>query len=1483
MKVKKNALSRVIAILMAVALAVGLVPLNMMGTVNAAKNTTTNSPEKVTIAGKDIYIYGGNNVKNETEEAEDSENYVLSYTGKSAEKVVVYSSKAEVISGAEVAKDEAANKILISKNWLEQQSDWIAICVGNTEMASVSGYELKVKTGLTYNEKDQELLAKSVQPENDDKVTYYLDGKEVSGVPKAEKAGTYKVGVKVSRDGYRPFEESVDVTIAKRTIDANGLGISIKAAETVYYDGEAHEAVKIEGDISGYTVEYYKKNGNQFAKVDGKPKETEAGEYTYKAHIYNDNEEFWSKEVTFIIEYVATPQYKFVYDEENVTTKTVGTGKNTIVWYGGNVKIVPNPKDPKEEWEIKKVGDEKFAESIEVSNDGIYDFDVRMRKSKSWITKKVEIEKFAIDKTAPTATSFKYLKKEYNGIEKFLNKLSFGFFFKEKIDITMEVTDGSGIGVGKVVLYFKEDKEDSKEISIEKEITEIEKVSTVEFTYEKDFSGTIEYEVYDKLGNKSNRCMIDTTGNDSGFIMLDKNKPVVEEITHKADSGESNGDNVYKGNVKYDFVVKDDKAGISSVVAKINGTTVLEEKYENTDIKEKEYSVIADVDKLAVNEDGSYVLTVSAKDNALNETMATSITYQDKTAPQIKGFEFLSKYKGEQSAVKTTSYGFFFNEAVAVKIHAKDCNEYNDKVVAGVESITYRLVDENGKTVKEDTESPIKDTDYIEISIDKNFKGQIYAYATDKVGNTDKTYVHPEGTVYESWEKHNEESSIKITAPEKNGEQKNGIPLYKKDVTFKIAVEDKFSGIEEIKCVLKKASGEKTELSSAYVDGQGNIKDETWSVKKRDLNLATIVTNEITVSENENDMTLVVWFKDKAGNESTESYTFGIDKTAPVVSVEYTDKPSGDASYFNASRKATITVKDQNFDKSGLVVAATRTTDSGKKIEFTPKVEWNKKTTGSGHDTTYTGTIVYSDEGDYTFKVVSCTDRAGNKTIDKNVTYKGASPKAFTIDKTDPTISVSYNNNSAQNGKYFKSNRTATVVIKEHNFDTKRVNITMTARKNGSSIGVPGVSWRHSGNTHIATIAYNSDGDYTFDIAMTDKAARKNNGVNYGSAVAGKEFTVDTTITDPTIDGVKDGHAYPDDVIPTTKFEDINFDNVDVKLVRTTKGKKNVDVTAEFIKGLSKNGQGGSGRFDTFKKLAENDGIYTLTVTMTDKAGNKSEKSATFTVNRYGSVYVFDDYLASLQGAYVQKVDDNIVITEYNASKLVKDSLKIEITRDGSPIANPSYKVSPVINDKAKVGSSGWYQYEYTIDASNFEEDGVYKITVASEDAAGNKPGTENYEDCEMLFNVDSTPAEITNVTGLENAIVNADKLEISMEVFDAIGLKSVTVYVNDKAVKVFENMEDLINFMGTCELDAGANQKIKIVVEDLAGNITDTSSEDFEAEYEFNDTVTVSTSFFVRWFANKPVFFGSIAGIIVIAAGLVWILIAKRKKEEAR
>ena len=399
---------------------------------------------------------------------------------------------------------------------------------------------------------------------------------------------------------------------------------------------------------------------------------------------------------------------------------------------------------------------------------------------------------------------------------------------------------------------------------------------------------------------------------------------------------------------------------------------------------------------------------------------------------------------------------------------------------------------------------------------------------------------------------------------------------------------------------------------------------------------------------------------------------------------------------------------------------------------------------------------------------------------------------------------------------------------------------------------------------------------------MSDKAGNQSGEAKYGSSVAAKEFTIDTKIGKPSITGVKNGKSYKGEVVPKIKLDDTNYSSNEIKLTRTRMGKKDVDVTKKFIKAISANGKGGTSVSDTFKKKAGVDGIYTLTVKMTDKAGNKSDAKVAFTVNRYGSVYELDNYLVDINDGYIKSVDDSLIITEYNPDKLEKDSLNVQLTKDGSPIKDVKYTVNPVANNQVKKGESGWYQYEYKIDASNFKNDGIYKMVVSSKDKAGNKPESTNYKDSQITFRVDTTAPDISSVVGLEKAIVNADSQDVKFEMFDSIGLKSVKVYVDGKVVKTINKFDDLSQCADGIKLKEGSNQKIRLVAEDMAGNVTDTDSKEFKPQYDFNNSVTISTNFFVRWYANKLAFWGSIAGFLVLVGG-AWVLIVMRKKRQGK
>lgn len=973
-----------------------------------------------------------------------------------------------------------------------------------------------------------------------------------------------------------------------------------------------------------------------------------------------------------------------------------------------------------------------------------------------------------------------------------------------------------------------------------------------------------------------------------------------------------------------------------------------------------------------------YKVDVTVCDNAGNVTTKTKTVYKDTKAPEISGFDFTVSESGKGTifpekngktklyeVVSATDYGFFFKEKVTVKVKAQDVAGKKE-VASGVKAIVAYAKDINGNVYyvrnsenyqlpiinekheeifdKENCLIPVDGDNQISFDIPANFKGQIYAYAIDNVENKGDE-AHPNGAVIENADKHMDTSSIEITMPETSysqaysnsftdeNRQLDGTPDYdtaKKVPLYNggfngvnVTVKDTYSGIKSVECVLKeKGVGDK--IVASY---PSNEAANYWTVNNTD-NLVTEVSNKkITIDGNHNDMVLEVILTDNAGNVSYDYVMFGIDKTAPVINVAY-DNNNGDvksnngSTYFNADRTATVTISERNFDPEK--VEFTIINAEGNAPEAVRIDEINDSIENTD-ETQHTYQITYSGEGVYTFDV-KCTDRADKANAE--VKYgESVAPTAFVLDKTAPTISVSYDNNSAANGKFFNAHRTATIVVKEHNFDVNRVVINGTASLNGAAKAFPAAAWTSNGDVHTATISYNEDADYTFEISMDDMAgnAITDASVNYGTSVAAKEFTVDTEIAKPVISNPTNGKPYQQEVPVSISSTDVNLENCVATLLKTGREKDEndnwkwvKDFRVDNVINLSNDGQTSSFSInDLFEHERLNDGIYTLKIDVADKAGNTQSETVTFTVNRFGSVYDYNQYTTeTLNGKYVQAITDNIVITEYNPSPLSENAV-ISLTRDGAPveIGDSNLVITPVYTESA-VGASGWYEYKYEISKNVFSTvdaqgnmkylDGIYKLYVASKDIANND--SENISaGADMSFSLDSTAPMIASITGLEKKTVNDVTKDVTFEIFDAIGLDTVEVTyvgVNGKTTETY-NISDLLKsydpatqaekpditkYDGSFTMGEGMNNIVRIVAKDLAGNVMDTgdpnvenSAINFDASVlAFNSLITVSTNPFVRWYSHTVFFWVSIAVIAVaLGAGGYLAAVKLRKKEE--
>lgn len=1025
----------------------------------------------------------------------------------------------------------------------------------------------------------------------------------------------------------------------------------------------------------------------------------------------------------------------------------------------------------------------------------------------------------------------------------------------------------------------------------------------------------------------------------------------------------------------FNIKINDADSGIRSVSVTVNGTAittdsdgaVINEKFYEKGEKTTELSFRVNTRLATRAEDGSYTIKVEATDNAGNvmEPAVTKTIYKDTSTPSVTDFKFTAKGyafdKSVESAntapVEETSYGYYFIKDTEVTVTADDGAPKIPS--SGVKSITYYTVDKDGVKSEEKTE-PVNKDNQITFTVKANFKGQIYAKACDNVGHTPNTFSKPNGAVIESPDLHTQTSAIKYTlkdSKDSNGadiKDEKGNNLYGADTTVDVEIADTYSGIRQIDWEIVSPFDDKKQAGTVTVDNNGKITSVAkkgysddclgdWvATGEANTNLIVNLKNTIKVSNDSNNIQIKFTLTDRAGNVTKDVVqTLSIDKTAPKIAVHMNENDDKEFNgYFKGSREADIYVYERNFSQSDVVFDVKRTDDNNKQTNISPKSKFKYVGTQviDGRECfVYKMTTKFTADGDYNFKV-SASDvtshianaesvnyKSDNKSVkfssDKTAEYTAQNDAdraidiAFTIDNTNPVVSVSYDNNTAANDKYFNAYRTATITVVEHNFSTaaSRIIYKRTSAKDGSNIAEPTVSsWSRKGNTYTATIKYNADGDYTFDMQVIDKAGNKDKGVKF-SGTAAKGFTVDTTIAKPSIKGVENGKSYKGSVLPSISFNDINIANSEIKLLRTRKNEINKDVTSDFIK-ISKNAKGGSftANEETFKKLQENDGIYTLSVNISDKAGNKSSQTVKFTVNRFGSVYALNKYLVNdLNNSYVQSIDNNLVITEYNPDKLVKGTLDVVVTRDGSPVefGDGQLTVNPVVNSTVQIGQSGWYQYNYTISKDLFTDDngkaidGIYKIYIASKDEVGNKSENINYKDADVIFRLDTTAPALKSVSGLEKSVVNATKLDVSYEIFDSIGIKSIDVYyVNENGIDSVDHIrskdskeenvagyiEDVTSYSGKFTIGECSKENVRFVITDLAGNVTDTGDSNNKAvnfdssSLEFNSTITVSTNPFTRWYAHTVLFWCSIAAIAVaIGAGGFAVATKLRKREE--
>lgn len=1062
-------------------------------------------------------------------------------------------------------------------------------------------------------------------------------------------------------------------------------------------------------------------------------------------------------------------------------------------------------------------------------------------------TEKVASYTFYIDKTKPVIEDINIAPKG-NAIKKAINALSFGYFFNNEVNVTVSVKDenaSSGIKYVKMTYTDTKGKSIEKTAGVNDEGVAVFTLPEEQIKDEKVYLNSgLTFVAYDNVENESEQL-----APENGDLMIENIKPEITvdlpEAYGNANENTDKGGNWYNSDVEMKTTVKDKNSGINSVNVELfkgkaddNAKALKTKEYAeaNGKVAKVEKSYTENIAK--TDEDGEYTFKVKALDNAGNESVSTHTVYKDTKPAEITDFEFITNgYKDGYedghtpfNGVIPTLYGYYFKEDATVRIKADDSG-------SGVNLIYYKLENINDKDHPEGGSAPANKDGYIDITVKAGFKGQISAYATDNAGNNEVNYKTPNGTVVETQQQHeNEGAHIAISRPSPVSTTNSGDPLYAGSVPVTITVSDMNSGIRDINCTINGS-----QIGTSIPNSIGEAEYGGWKVLESQDNLIYKMEKTVTVSENINNIPVVVELTDRCGNTSHSEDSFSIDTTKPSIEITWdnTQPDPDNKDFYNKNRTATITVTDRNFSGSDLVLNISNT-------DYSVPSAGSWTSSGEGDSMKHTTTVTFSADGDYKFSAY-CFDRAGNRSNE-------AKTPDFTVDKTLPVISVSYSSSDENATDCFSADRTAAITVTEHNFQESRVSITGTATNGGAKVKFPEASkWKQSGDKYTATIKYTDEALYSFAISVKDKAG------NESAKYEKDSFTIDKTAPQIVFTGVKDKSANNGEVAPIITMTDTNYDDSTVQISLSGANNGEVEYPGNF--GKTKGGQVYT--FENFEKKKEIDDIYTLSVSVTDLAGNTASGAISFSANRFGSVYTIDDSTKEILGKYINE-ERNVIVKETNVDELVDSSINVKVIKNGSP--------SDLAKDSGYTlghegGNGEWSVYTYTVKASQFKNDGSYGVSIFSNDKADNENDTaEEKNNAEIAFGIDKTAPIIVPVDIKSDETYSDEVKNVKIEISDNLVLDTAEVMLNGKKIDC-EIQGDTFDLKVP---ESTKRQNISITATDSAGN---------KAQMKISNFL-VSSNAFVRWYNNTPLFIGTIIGAVVLIAAIVMLFVFFRKKK---
>ena len=1233
---------------------------------------------------------------------------------------------------------------------------------------------------------------------------HFVAGKDDHIVP----VGKLKDGQTLESNNYIVFVKVMDNVGNRKIYGSNGIVLENFHDITVTYKEDPAETTAQQGTVSGTT--YY--SGDAKLNLTAKENASESKFYSGLEKMQYTISRYWGNgktdneaevDVKHNFEGVESPKNEFPKD---VTLKELQD-------YCTIDKLLELKNDPKKSQVItvSATANDNAGNAMETRADYT----------------------LVLDSIAPTVES-SYAQANNNGA--FLNAKYANSDVTYSVNVTERFLNELKVTLNGTVYTLEElnsqkDALGIKEISMDpvNDFADTKDSTVYRFTivFHKDGEYTVQTKVADAAGNK---------GEDKEFsFVIDTVRPEIQ-VTYTAyrPNGTSfvldpsRGRAYANEEVAYvavtaviterNFDAKDAKVAYTAVNSKGKAVKVadynaaIREEWTNKgNVSTEDNRFVYELSLPTISVDANYDFAYDYTDlagNPINETIKQAVTL-DRVKPEgtvtVEDLVNGSASETWNKFLSAITFGHFGKNSVRASMTSDD-------ETAGVAATQY-LTSAKALT-RSELEARTGWTGYSsKISLAASQNLVVYEKITDKAGNIQ--YISTDGIIVD-----NVAPVVKIT-PTNPGWGK-GVYSATDNPGFDISVTDPV--VNDAYAGLKTISYTITNGTTGYVESG------TLANLERTSHLQSW-TGHVTINPDNfysNDVRVKVTADDWSTNDATsEEISIKVDNKAPIATFSFDQSDVHNGKYYNNDKTLTITVDERNFDES-YQPQVTSTAGGGYSISG-----W------SHNGEIHTATVAFSGDSDYTV-TYECFDLAGNKSNTEKL-------DEFTVDKTKPVIQVSYDNNSALNNNYYKEARTATITITEHNFSPGEVTVTTTAQLDGAAASVPGVSgWSGSGDTHVATVSYSADADYTFTISATDLAS------NVSDPYATESFTVDQTKPTVEITNIEDRSANNGEVAPVITLNDINFDSGKTVVHLTGANKGEVDTTGMYTSTASNKDQ-----TLTFYNFKENmDDIYTLTAETTDKAGNQYSTSKIFSVNRDGSTYLYDDYTEELIKNGYTNDPKNLVVSEINVDTLTFWELMVSENGTQKTLEqNKDFEVSESGSDVS------WKEYKYTINASNFENEGDYNVSIYSEDRATNVT-TNTAKSKDILFAVDKTSPVISLANIEDGGRYKVESQKFTANVDDNMALDKVEYYVDDELKQTFDADEVSANG-GSLELSVDSSntfRNVSVKAYDKANNEATTASVD----------VLVSANTWVQFYNNKPAFYGTIGGGVAAVAAAV-------------